>query len=140
MEDGGGENVGREDDCHTSVVGDDPEMLLTGGLTPPDLSLTPSSSSRSSSTSSSTNGGHRTSPNSLNGGPGGGPPMTSTHVQQLSSLCPPFPEAHLTSLSGVKDDDSKSKFYFFSLIQIALWNLRLSSVTTKTASIKISYE
>ncbi|KAG7160470.1 hypothetical protein Hamer_G001730, partial [Homarus americanus] len=32
------------------------------------------------------------------------PPLTSPHVQQLSSLCPPFPEAHLTSLSGHKDD------------------------------------
>ncbi|XP_042236907.1 homeobox protein Nkx-2.2-like [Homarus americanus] len=35
------------------------------------------------------------------------PPLTSPHVQQLSSLCPPFPEAHLTSLSGHKDDPDK---------------------------------
>ena len=72
-----------------------------------------SSSSTSSSVPSSGSGGMRTSSplNTLQIGPGG-PPLTSTHVQQLSSLCPPFPEAHLTSLNSPKEDPDKSKYIF----------------------------
>jgi hypothetical protein len=52
-----------------------------------------------------------------NGGSGGGiPPMTSPHVQQLSHLCPPFPdvcesnnEASLTTAQEGPSSDNSAK-------------------------------
>ena len=46
---------------------------------------------------------------SLNGIHAGHPPLTSPHVQTLSTLCPPFPEAGITSLTNGKDELDKSK-------------------------------
>ena len=37
------------------------------------------------------------------------PPMTSPHVKSLSSLCPPFPEARMSSLSPIDETDHKIK-------------------------------
>ncbi|XP_064109444.1 homeobox protein Nkx-2.4-like isoform X1 [Macrobrachium nipponense] len=76
--------------------GVDTSGQVSGGLV--GVGGSPSTSISSSNTSSSNS--------SLSGGISG-PPLTSTHVQQLSSLCPPFPEAHLTTLSGSKDDVDK---------------------------------
>ena len=45
-------------------------------------------------------------------------PMTSQHVKSLSSLCPPFPEARLTSLSPAEDTDCKSKGEFCQGVQL----------------------
>ncbi|XP_066955787.1 homeobox protein Nkx-2.4-like [Macrobrachium rosenbergii] len=78
--------------------GVDTSGQVSGGLV--GVGGSPSTSISSSNTSSSNS--------SLSGGISG-PPLTSTHVQQLSSLCPPFPEAHLTTLSGSKDDVDKNK-------------------------------
>ncbi|KAK7005571.1 hypothetical protein SK128_005833, partial [Halocaridina rubra] len=85
--DGGGGGGGGGVDATGQVGGG---LMGVGG--------SPSTSISSSNTSSSTS--------SLSGGLSG-PPLTSTHVQQLSSLCPPFPEAQITTLSGSKDDQEK---------------------------------
>lgn len=47
---------------------------------------------------------------------GGAPPLTSPHVQSLSTLCPPFPEAHVPSLASSKDDLEKSKCLCFLIL------------------------
>jgi len=62
------------------------------------------------------------------GGSGGIPPMTSPHVQQLSHLCPPFPdvvESNESSLTSAQDnvtnDNSakgKADIFFFRLLTI----------------------
>ncbi|XP_063588184.1 NK1 transcription factor-related protein 1-like isoform X1 [Penaeus indicus] len=88
---GGGEGGGGGGvDGGIQMVGAGGGLVGVGGSP-----LTSTSSSNTSPSGSSLSGGSS------------GPPLTSPHVQQLSSLCPPFPEAHLTSLSGPKDDSDK---------------------------------
>ena len=43
-----------------------------------------------------------------------GPPLTSPHVQSLSSLCPPFPNSEPTNLD--EKESGSSKFYFIVYI------------------------
>ncbi|KAG0727531.1 Homeobox protein Nkx-2.6 [Chionoecetes opilio] len=83
---GGGRVGGRVDG--TGITSGGGGLLGVNGS--PTASLSPPGTTSSSGSSSS----HH-------------PPLTSPHVQSLSSLCPPFPEAQLTALSSHKDDLDK---------------------------------